>query len=210
MAVGADHHSTGERIVLEHHLVNNAAAWAPKPDAVFGRHAAQKVVDLFIGVDGYAHVDARTDFGHNQVVAMHGGWHGRGGQAGGRKLQQRHLRGGVLHGHAVGVEVGVAAAAFNFLAGWVGQMVHQNFLGQRQRAPQAFAGDGYVAGQLVIHVFDEFDGGVGTHDVVVVGVGHGYHLSQCMTRSSGRRLAGLKSVPFVYAMGKSPPWVTLS
>ena len=52
------------------------------------------------------------------------------GQAGGHELQQRHLRGGVLHGDAVGVEVVVAAAALDRLAGGVDEVVDQDLLGR--------------------------------------------------------------------------------
>ena len=140
--------------------MNDAAAWAPKPNAVFGRHAAQKVVHLFVGVDGHAHVDACTHLGHDQVVAMHGGRHGGGGQTCGHKLQQRHLRGGILHGHTVGCEVGVTAAAFNFLALRVVQMVDQNLFGQREWATKSLAGHGHIAGQFGVDVVDQRDGGV--------------------------------------------------
>ena len=51
-----------------------------------------------------------ADLGLDEVVAVDRGGHGDLGQAGGHELEQRHLGGGVLHGDAVGVEVGVAAA----------------------------------------------------------------------------------------------------
>ena len=51
MAVGADHHAAGNRVVLEHNLVNDAAAWTPETDAVFCRNRTQEVVDLFVVVD---------------------------------------------------------------------------------------------------------------------------------------------------------------
>ena len=62
------------------------------------------------------------------------------GQAGGHELQQRHLRGGVLHGDAVGVEVGVAAAALELLALGVGEVVDEDLLGERERAAEAVDG----------------------------------------------------------------------
>ena len=110
VAVGADHHAAGERVVLEHDLVDDAAARPPEADAVLGADRSQEVVHLLVGVDGDAEVDAGADLGRDQVIAVHRAGHSRGGQAGGHELQQRHLRGGVLHGHAVGVEVVVRAA----------------------------------------------------------------------------------------------------
>ena len=65
------------------------------------------------------------------------------GQAGGHELQQRHLRGGVLHGDPVGVEVGVAAAALELLALRVAEVVDQDLLGERERPAEAL--DGRVA-----------------------------------------------------------------
>jgi hypothetical protein len=47
-----------------------------------------------------------------------------------------------LHGHAVGAEVGVTAATFHFLICWVGKVVNENFLGERQGATEAFATKG--------------------------------------------------------------------
>ena len=78
MTVGADHHSAWECVVLENNLVNDAAAWAPKTNAVFRRDRTQKVVDLFIGVDCDTHVDACASFGQDQVIAMHSGRHSSG------------------------------------------------------------------------------------------------------------------------------------
>ena len=39
VAVGADHHPAGEGVVLQHDLVDDAAARLPEADAVLGRHA---------------------------------------------------------------------------------------------------------------------------------------------------------------------------
>jgi hypothetical protein len=47
-----------------------------------------------------------------------------------------------LHGNTVGTEVGIAAAAFHFLICWVGKVVDENFLGERQWATEALAAKG--------------------------------------------------------------------
>ena len=62
------------------------------------------------------------------------------GQAGGHELEQRHLGGGVLHGDAVGVEVGVAAAPLELLAVRVAQVVDEDLLGKRERAARGARG----------------------------------------------------------------------
>ena len=55
------------------------------------------------------------------------------GEARGHELEERHLRGGVLHGHPVGVEVVVGAAPLDVLAG-VPQVVDEHLLGEGEAA----------------------------------------------------------------------------
>lgn len=50
------------------------------------------------------------------MVAVDGGGDGDPGQAAADELQHGHLSGGVLHGHAVGTQAQVRAAALNLLA----------------------------------------------------------------------------------------------
>ena len=72
------------------------------------------------------------------MIAVHGAGHERGRQAGSHELQQRHLRSRVLHGHSVGVEVVVRAAALDGFGGVV-QVVEQDLLGQGERPSEALA-----------------------------------------------------------------------
>ena len=113
VAVGADHHSAGKRVVLQHDLVDDAAARPPEADAVLGADGTQEVVDLPVGVDGDAEVDASADLGGDQMVAVNGGRHRCGRQTRGHELQQRHLCRRVLHGHPVGAEVVVGTASLD-------------------------------------------------------------------------------------------------
>ena len=159
--VGADHHPAGEGVVLEHDLVDDPAARAPEADAVLRRHGAQEVVDLLVGVDGDAEVDRRPDLGLDQVVAVDGRRHGDLRQAGGHELQQGHLGRGVLHGDAVGVEVGVALAAHQLLARRVDEVVDEDLLGQRERSPEALAAERGALGERGVDALDELDGGGG-------------------------------------------------
>ena len=92
---------------------------------------------------------------------MHRGRRGDLGQAGGHELQQRHLGGGVLHGDAVGVEVGVARAALEVLAVRVDEVVDEDLLGERQRPAEALAADGRPLGQGGVDALDELDRGAG-------------------------------------------------
>ena len=133
VAVGADHHAAGEGVVLQHHLVDDARARLPEAHAVALARAQQEVVDLGVLVDRDGQVALDAELGADQVVGVDRAGHSRVVAAGQHELQDRHLRGGVLHGHAVRVEVHVALAAHrrrSRLAVHVGQ---QNLLGQRQR-----------------------------------------------------------------------------
>ena len=92
---------------------------------------------------------------------MDGAGYLHGGETGGHELEQRHLRGGVLHGDAVGVEVGVALAAHQLLALRVDEVVDEDLLGEGQRAAEALAADAGALGQRGVDALDELDGGGG-------------------------------------------------
>ena len=145
--------------MLEHHLVNDSATGAPETDAVFCGDTLQKVVHLFVGVDGNTHVDSRTYFGKDEVVAVHRGRNGGGGKASSHELQQGHLRGCILHCNAVWCEVGVAASAIHILCLRIAEVVDQNLFGQCQVSTKAFTPEGNICGEGAIHAIDEFDWG---------------------------------------------------
>ena len=69
------------------------------------------------------------------------------GEPGGHELEQRHLGGGVLHGDAVGVEVGVAAAPLELLALGVGEVVDEDLLGEGERPAEPLAAEGGALGR---------------------------------------------------------------
>ena len=161
VAVGADHHSAGEGVVLEHDLVDDSAARTPETDAVLGGHGLQEVVHLAVVVDGHAEVDLGAHLGQDEVIAVNGRGHGGFGQTGGHELQQCHLRGGVLHGHAVGIEVGVASATLHLLSGRVDEVIDEDLLGQGEGTTEARAPQGHALGQSAVDAVDEFDGGAG-------------------------------------------------
>ena len=79
----------------------------------------------------------RLDLRLDEVVAVHGRRHRDLGQAGGHELQQRHLRGRVLHRDTVGIEVGVAATALELLAVRVAQVVDEDLLRRASAAGRA-------------------------------------------------------------------------
>ena len=161
VAVCADHHAAREAVMLEHDLMDDARPGPPEPDAVLGRHAPQKVVHLAVGIDGNAHVDLGTLLGADEVIAMHGGRNGHLGQAGGHELEQRHLRGGILHSNPIGMEVGVAAAPFHLLILRVGEVVDEDLFGQREGSSEALATECRTGRKGGIDGRDEFVGGSG-------------------------------------------------
>lgn len=56
-----------------------------------------------------------SSLGLDQVITVDGGGHSHPGQAAADELEHRHLGGGILHGHAVGTQSQVSAAAVNLL-----------------------------------------------------------------------------------------------
>ncbi len=134
VAVGADHHSARERVVLEHDLVDDSAARAPETNAVLSGHTAEKVVHLFVRVDSDAEIDLGARLGENQVVAMHGARHCGRLQPSGHELEESHLGCGVLHRHSIRIEVGVTLAPFHLLGARLAEVIDQHLLGQRERA----------------------------------------------------------------------------
>src|SRR4029453_1733134 len=121
----------------------------------------EEVVDLGVELDGQAEVDVGPGPGVDEVVAVHGGRHRGGRQAGGHELEQRHLGGGVLHGQPVGVEVAVAAAPLELLAVGVAQVVDQDLLRPGERSAEPFAAEGDPFGQPGVDLGDPLGGGGG-------------------------------------------------
>ena len=141
--VGPDHHSAGEGVVLEHHLVDDARAREPAVDTVLGRDRLQEVVDLRVLLFRAGEVLAGPFAGDDQVVAVDRAGDGDLGLARGGELEEGHLGGGVLHGHAVGVELGeIGAARVGALFGPGDQVGVEDLLGERQGAAQGGAGGG--------------------------------------------------------------------
>ena len=143
--VGADHHAAREGVLLEHDLMDDARAGSPEADAVARRGAAQELEHLAVRDVRGLHVRRGALIGLDQVIAVHGG-RDRGLLAARRdELQDRHLRGRVLHRHAVRAELEVARTGLQLLGLRVGQVAEQDFLCVGQRAPEALARDLEVA-----------------------------------------------------------------
>ena len=156
VAVGADHHAAGERVLLEHDLVNDAAARLPEPGAVAGAHALEKVVDLLVVLRGGEQVPLAVDASLYEMVAVRRGGHCHLVESGGHELQPRHLGRGILHGDAVRRQVDVGDAALEFLVA-TRQVCDQDLLRQRERPTQPFTPERHGVAQPGVHPFDQLD-----------------------------------------------------
>ena len=65
VGVGANHHAARECVVLEHHLVNDAAAGIPEADAVTGGYRLEEIIDFSVLVVGGEQVVAGAGVGAN-------------------------------------------------------------------------------------------------------------------------------------------------
>ena len=155
MAIRSDHHAAWEGVVLEHHLVDDAGAGLPEPDAILVGDGLEEIVDLVVAVDGLLEVRVRADLGLDQVVAMHRGRHGRLGFSSLHELQQGHLRGGILHGHTVGRKVHVIRTPGEGGLGLsLPQVGVQNLLGEGQGVACGLTGGGDAAREALIRGAD--------------------------------------------------------
>ena len=119
-------------------------------------------------------VDVGADARLDEVVAVHGGRHLHRGQAGGHELEQRHLRGGVLHGHAVGSVVGIVDGPFDADGGGVVGVGEQHLLGKGQGTAEPATGIGQRPRELGVDRLDELDGRGGPD-----ALRHDVHLFRC-------------------------------
>jgi hypothetical protein len=100
--VGADHHPAGKGVVLQNHLVNDAGSRLPESDAVLPGGGGEEGVDLAILLLGLPKIGSSARAGLNQVIAVDRGRDGGARDPRAHELEDRHLGGGVLHGHPIG------------------------------------------------------------------------------------------------------------
>ena len=71
VAVGTNHHSAGECVVLKNDLVDDSAARAPEANAKLCAHAAKEVVHLTVDVVCVFEVELCANLGQDEVVTVH-------------------------------------------------------------------------------------------------------------------------------------------
>ncbi len=137
-----------------------------KPMPYSRRDGAQEVVDLVVHGQRDLEIDARALLRLDQVIAVDRRRCGDFVEAHGHELEQRHLRGGVLHRDAVGAEVGVGAPAFELLGLGIAEVVHQDLLGEGEGTAEAAAPDGSAVGEGRIHAPHQLDRRLRSHSHV--------------------------------------------
>ena len=156
MRVGSDHHPSGECIILQYDLVNDSGAGLPEPDPVFIGNGRQEIIDFFIFTYRLGQVGLAFILCHDQVIAMHRTGYRYFFAAGGIKLKQGHLGGGILHRHAIRGEIHISFSPFKILRFHsVKKVSIQNFLSQGQGTSQCFTGGIHFGGHFSVSLFDK-------------------------------------------------------
>ena len=112
MAVGTDHHTARKSIVLQYYLVDDTRTGFPETDAIFLTHRSEKIKNFLIGIQRCGQVRISSCLSLDQVITMHRTGNCYFGFSCTHELQQRHLCGSILHGHAVRIEIDIGLSAF--------------------------------------------------------------------------------------------------
>ncbi len=120
--------------------MDDARTRLPESHAVFFRGGTEEVEHFLVLMVGDVEIAGRAFLCDDEVIAMHGGRHGDFYFARLHELENGHLRGGVLHGHAIRAQQDERLAALQRLLIGIVQMRPENLFCQRQRMAQRFAG----------------------------------------------------------------------
>jgi hypothetical protein len=156
--VGADHHAARERVLLEHDLVDDAGARRPEADAVARRRAPQEVVHLAVRHLRGLHVGRDALVRLDQVVAVHRRRHRRLLAPRRDELEDRHLRGRILHGDAVGPQLEIRGTGLERLLPGVREVAEQHLLRVGERPAEPLAHDLEVLLERGVDVANELGG----------------------------------------------------
>ena len=140
--VGADHEAARECVVLQDHLVDDPRPRLPEADPVLLGGRVEELVDLVVLGHRPAHVLRRTRLRADEVVAVDRRGDRDPGLVRLHELEQRHLAGGVLHGHAVDAEPEGGRAPLPGLGTPVVDVGDQDLFAERQRAVPVAPGPG--------------------------------------------------------------------
>ena len=152
MRIRPDHHAARKSVVFQHDLMNDTGPGFPETEPVAVGHAFEKIVHLAVRIVGGRHIGSGPPVGLNQVVAVHRRRNGRTVAAGVHKLQQRHLRRGILHRHAIRTEIHVIdPSAERFRIRRIVQVRIEDFLRQRQRRSFHFPGLLHPGGERAVN-----------------------------------------------------------
>ena len=152
MRIRPDHHAARKSVVFQHDLMNDTGPGFPETEPVAIGHAFEKIVHLAVRIVGGRHIGSGPPVGLNQVVAVHRRRNGRTVAAGVHKLQQRHLRRGILHRHAIRTEIHVIdPSAERFRIRRIVQVRIEDFLRQRQRRSFHFPGLLHPGGERAVN-----------------------------------------------------------
>ena len=118
MAVCTNHHTAGESIIFQNHLVDNPRTRFPESEAVFIGDRFQKIIDFTIHILSLEQICIGVLPGLDQVIAMDGGRHSSLCFSSHHELQQGHLCSRILHSHTVGGKFHVRHSPFKSFTGW--------------------------------------------------------------------------------------------
>ena len=138
--------------------MDDARAGLPETDAVLRTDRPEELIDLRVHVDRGLHVRIRADARLDQVVAVNGARYRNTGKARQRELQQRHLRGRVLHGDAIRPIVAVVHRTIEADGLGIVGVCDQDLLGEAQPTAEATPGDISAIGEALVRGTNQLDG----------------------------------------------------
>lgn len=116
VGVGADEQATGESIVLEKDLVDDAGARLPETDVVLCTSRGEEVVDFLVDADCPRKIFLATDLGLDQMVAVHRGRVRNRRHTRRHELEDCHLCCRILASHPIRSQLQVGLAPLNVLS----------------------------------------------------------------------------------------------
>ena len=154
VGVRPDEQLPGKRVVLEHHLMDDARAGRPEPRAVARRSRAEKRVDLSVLAQRGPEIGQTLAARLDQVIAVDGRRHGDAIATGLHELQEAGLAEHVLEDDPVGAQREVALARRPGRRLRVVEVAEQQLVGERQRPADASAHDSEVPRHGLVDAVD--------------------------------------------------------